>query len=110
MRYKVFKRIALIISVLALCCCSVEMSQQSDPQQVEQTQEEEQQKEPTPIVVEIKEAEPEGPVGTYQGTVTIVTPYQDRECWAGLIRIDMDGEKMRITVMDAVESTFADNF
>lgn len=46
---------------------------------------------------------------TFEGTATIVKP-TGTECYEGLIRIDVDGEKIRVTVMDAVESDFADNF
>jgi hypothetical protein len=44
------------------------------------------------------------------GTVTIVTPYQESQCWSGLMYINLDGELVRVTLFDAVESTFDDNF
>ena len=43
-------------------------------------------------------------------TVVIVTPYQDSQCWAGLMYINPDGEMTRVTLFDAVESDFDDNF
>lgn len=64
--------------------------------------------EPTPLVIETEdEAKVSNPT---PGTVTIVTPYQESECWTGLMYINKDGDMMRITLFDAVESTFDDNF
>lgn len=46
---------------------------------------------------------------TYEGTVSIRGAYLD-ECYSGVIRIDQDGDKVRVTVMDAVESDFDEWF
>lgn len=46
---------------------------------------------------------------TYDGTVSIGGAYLD-ECYSGIIRIDQDGDKVRVTVMDAVESDFDEWF
>lgn len=46
---------------------------------------------------------------TYEGTVSIRGAYLD-ECYSGVIRIDQDGGKVRVTVMDAVESDFDEWF
>ena len=63
---------------------------------------------PTPLVIEtVDEERVSNPI---PGTVTIVTPYQESECWTGLMYINKDGDMMRITVFDAVDSTFDDNF
>lgn len=46
---------------------------------------------------------------TFEGTATILKP-TGTDCYEGIIRIDVDGEKIHVTVTDAVESDFADNF
>ena len=46
---------------------------------------------------------------TYDGTVSIRGAYLD-ECYSGVIRIDQDGDKVRVTVMDATESDFDEWF
>ena len=46
---------------------------------------------------------------TYEGTVSIRGSYLD-ECYSGVIRIDQDGDKVRVTVMDAVESDWDEWF
>lgn len=46
---------------------------------------------------------------TYDGTVSIKGTYLD-ECYSGIIRIDQDGDKIRVTVTDAVESDFDEWF
>ena len=73
------------------------------------TQPEEKAIEPTPLVIETVDKEEliSNPV---PGTVTIVTPYQESECWTGLMYINKDGDMMRITLFDAVESAFDDRF
>lgn len=64
--------------------------------------------EPTPLVIETEgEEKVSNPL---PGTVTIITPYQESECWSGLMYLNMDGEMLRITVMDAVESGFDEQF
>ena len=63
---------------------------------------------PTPLVIETEDEEKVS--NPTPGTVTIVTPYQESECWTGLMYINKDGDMMRITLFDAVESTFNDNF
>lgn len=65
--------------------------------------------EPTPLVIETEDKE-EPISNPIPGTVTIVTPYQESECWTGLMYINIDGEMVRVTLFDAVESTFDDNF
>jgi hypothetical protein len=77
-------------------------------QTTEQTEPEAEVVTPTPLVIEtVDEERVNNPI---PGTVTIVTPYQESECWTGLMYINKDGEMMRITLFDAVESTFDDNF
>lgn len=46
---------------------------------------------------------------TYEGTVSIRGAYLD-ECYSGVIRIDQDGDKVRVTVMDATESDWDEWF
>lgn len=46
---------------------------------------------------------------TYDGTVSIKGTYLD-ECYSGIVRIDQDGDKIRVTVTDAVESDFDEWF
>lgn len=46
---------------------------------------------------------------TYEGTVSIGGAYLD-ECYSGVIRIDQDGDKVRVTVIDATESDWYEWF
>ena len=46
---------------------------------------------------------------TYEGTVSIRGAYLD-ECYSGIIRIDQDGDKVRVTVIDATESDWCEWF
>lgn len=65
--------------------------------------------EPTPLVIETVDEE-EAISNPKPATVTIVTPCQDTQCWTGLMYINPDGEMTRVTLFDAVESIFDDNF
>lgn len=65
--------------------------------------------EPTPLVIETKDRE-ETISNPRPATVVIVTPYQDTQCWTGLMYINPDGKMTRVTLFDAVESDFDDNF
>ena len=69
------------------------------------TQPEEKAFEPTPLVIETEDEE-EPISNPVPGTVTIVTPYQESECWTGLMYINLDGDMVRVTLFDAVESDF----
>lgn len=95
-----------IIRIAALLTITIVLIFTLFPNQT--TQPEEKAFEPTPLVIETVDKEQvSNPV---PGTVTIVTPYQESECWTGLMYMNPDGDMMRITLFDAVESTFNDNF
>ena len=64
--------------------------------------------EPTPLVIETEQED--SPMGVYYGTVTIAGSGIEGVCYEGLILIGTDGERVRITCMDAVRSRFADVF
>lgn len=73
------------------------------------TQPEEKAFEPTPLVIET--VDEEEPISNPRpATVVIVTPYQDTQCWVGMMYENPDGEMTRVTLFDAVESDFDDNF
>lgn len=93
------KIILLMLAVVLLFGCQPEQA----PLEVDTV------KEAEPLVIETPE-EDKGFNNPCQGTVTIVTPYKESECWAGLIYINEDGDNIRITVFDAVESYFDEVF
>lgn len=94
------------IRVIFLCAITIVMIFMFFKNQTKETEAE--AFEPTPLVIETEDEETiSNPV---PGTVTIVTPYQESECWTGLMYINLDGEMIRVTLFDAVESTFDDNF
>lgn len=95
-----------IIRIAALLTITIALIFTLFPNQT--TQPEEEAFEPTPLVIETEDEEPIS--NPTPGTVTIVTPYQESQCWSGLMYINKDGDMMRITLFDAVESTFDDNF
>lgn len=95
------KIILLMLAVVLLFGCQPE--QAPEPLGIEMIEEAE------PLVIETPERA-RGFDNPYQGTVTIVTPYKESECWAGLIYINEDGDNIRITVFDAVESYFDEVF
>ena len=72
------------------------------------TQPEEKAFEPTPLVIETEDEEKVS--NPTPGTVTIVTPYQESQCWSGLMYINPDGEMTRVTLFDAVESDFDEHY
>ena len=98
-----------IIRIAALLTITIALIFTLFPNQTtEQTEPEAEVATPTPLVIEtVDEERVNNPI---PGTVTIVTPYQESECWTGLMYINKDGDMMRITLFDAVESTFDDNF
>lgn len=63
--------------------------------------------EPTPLVIETKDWEPEG---VFYGTVVISGPGVADEGYEGLMLITFDGDYIRITCTDAVRSRFGDEF
>lgn len=95
-----------IIRIAALLTITIALIFTLFPNQT--TQPEEKTFEPTPLAIETEDEEV--PLGPYQGTVTIITPYDEEECWAGLIMIYKDGPGIRVYVMDAVESNFNELF
>ena len=95
-----------IIRITALLTITIALIFNLFPNQT--TQPEEKAFEPTPLVIETEDEEKVS--NPTPGTVTIVTPYQESECWTGIMYINKDGDMMRITLFDAVESTFNDNF
>lgn len=72
-----------------------------------QTNEPEQDFEPTPLVIETKDWEPEG---VFYGTIVINGQGIEETGYEGLMLITMDGEYIRITCTDAVRSRFGDEF
>lgn len=92
-----------IIRIAALLIITIALIFTLFPNQT--TQPEEKAFEPTPLVIETVDKE-ESISNPVPGTVTIVTPYQDSECWTGLMYINKDGEMIRVTLFDAVESDF----
>ena len=96
-----------IIRIAALLTITIALIFTLFPNQT--TQPEEKTFEPTPLVIETVDKE-ESISNPVPGTVVIVNPYNDSQCWTGLMYINKDGDMMRITLFDAVESTFNDNF
>lgn len=95
-----------IIRIAALLTITIALVFTIFPNQT--TQPEEKAFEPTPLVIETVDKERvSNPV---PGTVTIVTPYQESQCWAGLMYINPDGEMTRVTLFDAVESDFDEHY
>lgn len=95
-----------IIRIAALLTITIALVFTLFPNQT--TQPEEKAIEPTPLVIETEDEETiSNPI---PGTVTIVTPYQESQCWTGLMYINLDGEMTRVTLFDAVESAFDDHF
>lgn len=93
---KKISKILVILSVIFLLGCGADVEQKTE------------EFVPTPVVIEtIDEKSISNP---RPATVTIVTPYKDTQCWTGLMYENPDGEMTRITLFDAVESTFDDNF
>ena len=56
--------------------------------------------EPRPLVIEVEEEPINNPV---PGTVEIMNPCQESECWSGLLYMDHEDGMLKITVMDAVK-------
>ena len=63
--------------------------------------------EPTPLVIETKEWEPQG---VFYGTIVINGQGIEETGYEGLMFVSMDGEYIRITCTDAVRSRFGDEF
>ena len=72
-----------------------------------QTNEPEPDSEPTPLVIETHDWEPEG---VFYGTIVINGQGIEETGYEGLMFITMDGEHIRITCTDAVRSRFGDKF
>lgn len=63
---------------------------------------------PTPLVVERQDY---GIItNPTPGTVTIMTSDGESQCWSGTIYINMDGDRIRATVMEAKESEWDEWF
>lgn len=95
-----------IIRIAALLTITIALIFTLFPNQT--TQPEEKTFEPTPLVIETEDEEKVS--NPTPGTVVIVNPYNESQCWYGLMYINKDGDMMRITLFDAVESAFDDNF
>lgn len=111
MKKRITSALMVLILTLSLVSCGAtkqtnEAEEATTASQIIETEEE--AFEPTPLVIETEDEE--APLGPYQGTVTIITPYDEEECWAGLIMIYKDGPGIRVYVMDAVESNFNELF
>lgn len=63
---------------------------------------------PTPLVIETEDEEKVS--NPTPGTVVIVNPYNESQCWYGVMYINPDGEMTRVTLFDAVESDFDEQF
>ena len=96
-----------IIRIAALLTITITLVFTLFPNQT--TQPEEKAFEPTPLVIETVDEE-ETISNPTPGTVVIINPYNESQCWYGLMYINPDGEMTRVTLFDAVESSFDDNF
>ena len=63
--------------------------------------------EPTPLVIETDDWEPQG---VFYGTIVINGQGIEETGYEGMMFITMDGEYIRITCTDAVRSLFGDEF
>ena len=96
-----------IIRIAALLTITIALVFTLFPNQT--TQPAEKAFEPTPLVIET--VDKEEPISNPRpGTVVIVNPYNDSQCWTGLMYINPDGEMTRVTLFDAVESDFDEHY
>lgn len=99
----------LIVGVIVILlggAISICAKQTNEPAQ-EQAVTEAQDFEPTPLVIETKDWEPEG---VFYGTIVINGQGIEETGYEGMMFITMDGEYIRITCTDAVRSRFGDEF
>lgn len=101
-----------LCSVLIILCLSLSIfacaKQTNEPVVQEQAiTTEAEDFEPTPLVIETKDWQPEG---VFYGTIVITGQGIEETGYEGLMLIMMDGEYIRITCTDAVRSRFGDEF
>ena len=72
----------------------------------------EEPKSPQPLILEMENKSPQedNPVGVYEGSITITGPGVEAVCYEGVVLIQMDGNKIRITSTDSIRSNFNDLF
>ncbi|MEE1085805.1 MAG: hypothetical protein U0L05_01325 [Schaedlerella sp.] len=61
--------------------------------------------EPTALVIKTLDM-----AGTYDGTICISGEDREEICVEGIMRIEADGKKVRVTMSDAVDSLFDQEF
>ena len=99
--------IAGVIVILLGGAISICAKQTNEPEQEQAVTTEADDFEPTPLVIETKEWEPQG---VFYGTIVINGQGIEETGYEGMMFITMDGEYIRITCTDAVRSRFGDEF
>lgn len=104
MRNKLCSALIILCLIGVIFGCA---KQTNEPEQEQAVTTEADDFEPTPLVIETKEWEPQG---VFYGTIVINGQGIEETGYEGMMFITMDGEYIRITCTDAVRSRFGDEF